>query len=58
MHESVEGGGASLKTLSLPVAIFVTHKQTVLPGRKGILGLMVEDWVPTEVSGKEEIGCE
>lgn len=58
MHECVEGGGASRKTFSLPAAIFVTRKQTVLPGRKGILGLVAEDWAPTEFSGKAEVGRE
>lgn len=58
VHGCVRGGGASLKTFSLPAAVFVTHEQTVLPGRKGILGLVVEDWAPTEVSGKAEIGSE
>lgn len=58
MPECVEGGGAPLKTFSLPVAIFGTHKQSVLPGRKGFLGLVVEGWAPAEVSGEAEIGCE
>ena len=55
MQECVEGGGASLKTFLLPAAIFIPHKQTLLPGRKGILGLVVEDWAPTEVLGKQKL---
>lgn len=37
--------------------MFVAHKQIVLPGRKGIWGLVVEDRAPAEVSGKAELGC-
>lgn len=58
MQEGVEAGGATLKTFSLPAAICLARKQCVLPGRKGSLGLVLEDWAPTEVTGKAEIGCE